>query len=527
MRSGKKNIKFQNRHYLWLIAASMSLIPISGFANDRVTVTGGTIEGTNGADSSIRIFRGVPFAAPPVGQLRWKPPAPVPPWDGVLKADTWGTRCMQGEMFGGPLISREETMGEDCLYLNVWTPAKSPDSKLPVLVVFHGGGFAAGSASEPRTDGEWFARQGIVVVAPNYRLGVFGFLAHPELTAESGGRGSGNYGLLDQVAALEWVHENIAAFGGDPDNVTINGESAGSISVSALMASPLSKHIFHKAIGQSGAYFKSPSGSMALKPLAEKEQDGLRLAQSVGAISLADLRARDADELLDVVMKAGGWGYGPGLDGYFLPKTVAELYAAGKQASIPLLAGWNSSELGMAIALNPEKPTVDSFKAELARQFGDSAAAAAEVYPASSDDETMQSAADLASDLFISYSTWKWIETHIETAGAPVYRYRFDRVMPDDPASRFGAVHAVEIEYAFNTLDSKHAPWRAEDREVARLMATTFANFAKTGDPNGPNVPHWPEFGTSGKVMYFDTEVQAGPEKHRTRYEFLDTLTDD
>jgi len=526
MPSGKEAIKIHFRQFSWVVAVLVSQIPVSGVADDRVAVTGGALEGTTGADSSIRIFKGVPFAAPPVGQLRWRPPAPVLPWKGVRQADTWGTRCMQGEMFGGPLISREETMGEDCLYLNVWAPASKPDSKLPVLVVFHGGGFAAGSASEPRTDGEWYARQGIVVVAPNYRLGVFGFLAHPELTAESGGRGSGNYGMLDQVAALEWVRENIAAFGGDPDNVTVNGESAGSLSLSALMASPLSRDLFHKAIGQSGAYFESPPGGMALKSLADKEQDGVRLAQSVGAITLADLRAQSADKLLDAVMKTGGWGYSPGLDGYFLPQPVAQFYAAGEQANIPLLAGWNSSELGMSIALNPEKPTVVSFKMELAQRFGESAAAAAEVYPASSDDEAMQSAADLASDLFISYSTWKWIEKHIETARAPVYRYRFDRVMPDDPASRFGALHAVEIEYAFNTLDSKQSEWRAEDREIARLMATTFANFVKTGDPNGPDVPQWPEFGTSGMVMYFDSEVRAGPEEHRERYDFLDAWTD-
>jgi para-nitrobenzyl esterase len=431
---------------------------------------------------------------------------------------------MQGEMFGGPLISREETMAEDCLYLNVWAPTKSPDNPLPVLVVFHGGGFAAGSASEPRTDGEWFARQGIVVVAPNYRLGVFGFLAHPELTAESRGQRSGNYGMLDQVAALNWVRDNIAAFGGDPENVTINGESAGSLSVNALMASPLSRNLFHKAIGQSGAFFESPSGSMALKTLAEKEQDGVRFAQSVGAASLADLRARPADELLAAVMKAGGWGYSPGLDNHFLPQAVSAVYAAGEQAKIPLLAGWNSSELGMAVALNPEKPTIASFKAELAKQFGDNAAAAAVVYPASSDDEAMQSAADLASDLFISYSTWKWIEAHVETEQAPVYRYRFDRVLPGDPAGRFGALHAVEIEYAFNTLESKQSAWRSEDREIARLMATAFANFVKTGDPNGPGVPEWPEFGATGRVMYFDADVRGGPEEHRKRYDFLDAM---
>ena len=496
-------------------------------AADPVAVTQGLLEGTSTADSAIQIFRGVPFAAPPIGELRWKPPAPPLPWRGVRKADTWGTRCMQGEMFGGPLVSREKSMGEDCLYLNVWTPTTSPDSRLPVLVVFHGGGFAAGSASEPRTDGEWFARQGIVVVAPNYRLGVFGFLAHPELTAESGGRGSGNYGMLDQVAALEWVRDNIAAFGGDPDNVTINGESAGSASVSALMASPLSKDLLHKAIGQSGAFFAIGTEPMALKTLADNERDGQQFAKSVGAESLAELRARPAEELLAAVMEAGGWGYSPAIDNYFLEEPVATIYAAAEQARIPLLAGWNSSELGMAVALNPEKPTVASFTAELVKHFGDAAKAAAKVYTAASDEEAMQSAADLASDLFISYSTWKWIEAHRETADMPVYRYRFDRVLPDDPASQFGALHAVEIEYAFNTLWSKPAPWQPDDFELARLMATTFANFVKTGDPNGPGVPEWPEFGASGRVLYFDADSGSGPEEHRPRYQFLDSLSGD
>jgi len=490
-----------------------------------VSVTGGLLQGATDPETGIVIYRGVPFAAPPVDTLRWREPQPVPPWQGVRKADTWGARCMQGEMFGGPLVSREETMSEDCLYLNVWTPAKTAAERLPVLVVFHGGGFAAGSGSEPRTDGTWFAQQGIVVVEPNYRLGLFGFMAHPELTAESGGRGSGNYGMLDQVAALRWVQDNIAAFGGDPDNVTINGESAGSMAVSALMASPLSRHLVHKAIGQSGAWFPTPlGGDTSLRPLAEKEQDGVRFAASIGAQSLFELRSRAADELLQAVMKTGGWGYEPGLDNHFLPEAVAAVFMAGKQAPVPLLAGWNSSELGMSVALNPNKPTASSFAARLQEGFGEHAAEAAEVYPASNDEEAMQSAADLASDLFVTYSTWKWIEVHKQTAKAPVYRYRFDRTLPGDPASRFGALHAVEIEYAFNTLNSKKEDWQPADREVASVMATAFAHFVKHGDPNGPGVPPWPEFGKSHEVMYFDATSKSAAEQHRQRYEFLDSL---
>ncbi len=500
------------------------ILPAMVAASDQVKVTAGVLEGTVGTDPSVRVFRGVPFAAPPVGELRWKAPLPVAPWKGVRKADEWGTRCMQGPMFG-PLRSREKAMGEDCLYLNVWTTAKTAKEKRPVLVVFHGGGFAAGSASEARTDGEWFARQGIVVVEPNHRLGVFGFLAHPELSKESAGRGSGNYGMLDQTAALEWVKANVAAFGGDPGNVTVNGESAGSMSVSALMASPLTKHLVHKAIGQSGAFFASPTGGMAEKALADKEQDGVKFAASVGAGSLADLRAKAADDLLAVVMKTGGWGYSPGVDGYFLTEKVSATYAAGKQAKIPLLAGWTSSEMGMAVAMNPQKPTVASFAEQAQKQFGDRAKDALAVYAAANDTEVLQTAADLASDLFISYSTWKWIETHARTAQAPVYRYRFDRVLPEaNGSNRFGASHATDLEYAFNTLDSKPAAWQPEDRQTALTLATAFAHFVKTGSPNGPGVPEWPEFGKTRQVMYVDAVSKTGPEQGRARYEFIDSV---
>jgi len=493
-------------------------------ATDRVKVTGGVLEGTVGTDPAVRVFRGVPFAAPPVGALRWKEPQPVVPWKGVRKADEWGTRCMQGPMFG-PLRTRDKAMGEDCLYLNVWTTAKSAKEKRPVFFVIHGGGFAAGSASEPRTDGEWYAKQGIVVVAANYRLGLFGFMAHPELIKEGGARGAGNYGMLDQVAALRWVKDNIAAFGGDPRNVTVNGESAGSMSVSALMASPLSRDLVHKAIGESGAFFASPSRGLAEKNLTEKGEDGVKFATSIGAGSLADLRAKPAEELLAAVMKTGGWGYGPGIDGYFLPETVKAIYAAGKQAKIPLVAGWTSSEMGMSVAMNPQKPTPTSFKEQLGKQFGPRAEDALKLYPAETDAEALQSAADVASDFFITYSTWKWVEAHLHSAKAPVYRYRFDRVLPEaNGSNRYGAAHAVDIEYAFQALDSKPADWKPEDRKTADTFASSFANFVKTGNPNGPGVPEWPEFGKSRQVMYVDGVSAARAEEHRARYELIDAL---
>jgi para-nitrobenzyl esterase len=493
-------------------------------AADQVEVTGGVIEGTVGTDPAVRLFKGVPFAAPPVGDLRWKAPQPVVPWKDVRKADTWGTRCVQGPVWG-PLRTRDAQMGEDCLYLNVWTTARSAKEKRPVLVVIPGGGFVAGSASEPRTDGEWFAKQGIVVVEANYRLGVLGFLGHPELTREGGPRGSGNYGMLDQAAALLWVKENVAAFGGDPGNVTINGESAGSLAVSAHMVSPLTKDLVHKAIGQSGAFFETPTPGLPQKTVAEKEQDGLKFAAAVGATSLAELRAKPADVLLAEQMKGGGFRFSPGVDAYFMPEKVATLYAAGKQARIPLIAGWTSSELGMSIAMNPQKPTAASFSEELKKRFGDRADAAVRAYAASSDEGLQQAAADVASDFFIAYSTWKWIEVHSRTASAPVYRYRFDRVLPEaNGSNRFGAAHAVDIEYAFNTLDSKKADWQPEDRQVAQTMAQAFAHFVKTGTPNGPGVPEWPEFGKTRQVMYLDGKSAMGPERQRDRYELIDSL---
>jgi para-nitrobenzyl esterase len=507
-----------------LIAVTGALLAAPLQGADRVEVTGGVIEGTVGTDPSVRLFKGVPFAAPPVGELRWRAPQPVVPWKGVRNADEWGTRCVQGPVWG-PLRTRDARMGEDCLYLNVWTTAQGAKENRPVLVVIHGGAFAAGSASEPRTDGEWFAKQGIVVVEANYRLGVLGFLGHPELTREGGRRGSGNYGMLDQVAALHWVEENVAAFGGDPGNVTLNGESAGSLSVSAHMVSPLTKDLVRKAIGQSGAFFPSPNPGLPEKTVAEKEEDGLGFAAAVRATSLAELRALPADVLLAEQMKGGGLRFSPGIDGYFMPEKASSLYAAGKQARIPLLAGWTSSELGMSIAMNPHKPTAASFSEDLKKRFGDRAEAAFLAYGASTDAEAQQAAADLASDLFIAYSTWKWIEVHSRTAQAPVYRYRFDRVLPEPNGSnRFGASHAVDIEYAFHTLDSKKADWQPEDRKTAETMAQAFAHFIKTGTPNGPGVPEWPEFGRTRQVMYLDGTSAAGPERHRSRYELVDSL---
>ena len=338
------------------------------------------------------------------------------------------------------MVFRDE-MSEDCLYLNVWTPAANADEKLPVMFWIHGGGFQAGSASEPRQDGEQLARKGVVVVSANHRLGVFGFLAHAELSKESGRNASGNYGLLDQVAALQWVHDNVAAFGGDPGNVTIFGESAGSFAVSALVVSPLAKGLVHKAIGESGAFFALGGGPLGTRLLAAGEEQGAKFATGLGAADLAALRAKTTDEVLQAALK-GQW-FAPIVDGHVLPKTAAEIYAAGTHNHVPLLAGWNADEIRSSVTLAPVKPTVASFTEQTRKRFGPAADAMLKVYAPTTDAEAIEVAAALASDTFIGYATWKWIQVHAATTKVPVYRFSFDRKIPIAPDTKVNGVVAT------------------------------------------------------------------------------------
>ena len=436
-----------------------SVVGIGGTASAQVKTSAGPVEGTTSADGRVRVFKGIPFAAAPVGEGRWKAPAPVAPWKGVKKVVAFGPRCPQGSIFSD-MIFRDE-MSEDCLYLNVWTPAVKAGEKLPVMFWIHGGGFQAGSASEPRQDGERLARKGVVVVSANHRLGVFGFLAHAELTKESGRNTSGNYGLLDQVAALQWVHDNIGVFGGDPGRVTIFGESAGSFAVSALVVSPLAKGLIHRAIGESGAFFTLGGGPLSTRGRVAAEETGAKFASGLGAADIVALRAETTDEVLQAALK-GQW-FSPIVDGYVLPKTAAEIYAAGGQNAVPLLAGWNADEIRSSVTLAPVKPTVASFTEQARKRFGAAADAILKAYAPSTDAEAIEAAAALASDTFIGYATWKWIQVHAATR-APVYRYSFDRKIPIPPdtkvngqvatAADIGARHAGEIEYVFGQLDS-------------------------------------------------------------------------
>jgi len=526
----------------WRMATIVFLasLAMTTVAAAQVKTTGGLVKGTTSTDGRIHAFKGIPFAAAPVGELRWKEPRPAPPWDGVRDAAEFGSQCVQGQIFGD--ITFPKPASEDCLNLNIWTPAAAASDRLPVMVWIHGGGFQAGAGREPRHDGEALARKGVVVVTINYRLGIFGFFSHPELTKESGRNASGNYGMLDQVAALSWVQENIAAFGGNPQNVTIFGESAGSFAVSALMASPLAVGLFHRAIGESGAYFSAGNGTLALQPLATTEQQGAKFAASLGAGlasspdagSLAALRAKSGEELLSAALKTQPW-FSPNVDGYFLREDVYTTFAAGKQAHVPLLAGWNADEVRGGVVLAKQKPTASTFTADTRKRFGDQADAILKAYPATTDLEALESAAALASDVFIGHVTWKWIEMHSQTGGAAVYRYSFDRKIPVAPDTKvngvaatsrdIGARHAGEIEYVFGTLDSiRGVTWEPSDRKLSDAIVGYWANFARSGDPNGPGLATWPRYDAGGRVQHLDETIRDAADSLRPRYLALDTF---
>ena len=426
------------------------------------------------------------------------------------------------------MIFRDGGESEDCLTLNVWTPAKNGHAKLPVMVWIYGGGFNTGGTSEARQDGENLAHKGVLVVSMNYRLGIFGFYAHSGLAAESPHHAAGNYGLMDQTAALRWVQRNISAFGGDPNNVTIFGESAGSISVSAQMASPLARGLFAHAIGESGGAFFTLA-PLAPQPLEFVEEKDEAFAQEAfGTNSLASLRAIGASDLVKAAMRKSPDipRFSPDVDGLFLPESVPDIYAAGKQAHVPLLAGWNRDEASGTVLNAPAKPSVASLRTMAEKQFGPEADEFLKVYAAGNDGEALRVAEDFAGDTFISYSTWAWLEAHVNTGQSQVYRYHFELGSPGDPnhPADLGAFHSDDIEYVFGNLDSrKGASWRPEDRKLSELMQTYWTNFAKTGNPNSPGLPVWPAYDGSGNwpVMHLNTDSAAAPDRHRDRYLLL------
>ena len=509
----------------------------------QITTTNGVIEGEFDIKTNIQSFKGIPFAQPPVGNLRWKTPQPVTNWTGIKQTKKFGPRAVQSNIFGD-MSHRSDGISEDCLYLNVWSPAKSSDEKLPVLVYFYGGGFAAGDGSEYRYDGENMAKKGIVTLTVNYRLGIFGFFSHPELTKESPNHASGNYGFLDQNAALKWVQANISKFGGDPKRVTIAGESAGSISVSVQMASPLSKNLIAGAIGESGA---SIYPTLAPIPLAEAEKTGLEFGQKIGAKSLKDLRAMST---LELYQKSSGTSMGvfkSTIDGYFMPKSLPEIFETKQQAMVPLLLGWNSEEMTYLALTMGKGLTNESYAAKIKELYGDKAEEVLKLYPSGTPEVTEQSATDLAGDRFIAYSTWKWFDLHRKNSSQPVYRYYFskprpemrdkdlesglaggvikkDKNAPKAPKPK-GAVHSAEIEYAMGNLATNiDYAWTEDDYKVSETMMNYFANFIKSGNPNGKKLPVWPmaKDEKNPEIMVIDIESKATKAENDARYLFLE-----
>jgi len=472
-----------------LIATAVFALGTAHAAIEDARLDAGQISGTTTASPDVRVFKGIPFAAPPVGDLRWRAPKPVAHWDGVRKADEFGPVCMQGG---------QQKMSEDCLYLNVWTGAKSAGEKRPVMVWIYGGGYNGGSGSQPMYDGEALAKKGAVVVTLNYRLGVFGFFSYPELTKESDRRGAANFGVMDSIAALQWVQKNIAAFGGDPKRVTVFGESAGAGLVANLMTVPQAKGLFERAIGESSAW--STATIARLNTLSEAEQAGVKFAEGLGANSLAELRAKPAD----VVLKAGR-GVGPVVDGWLIPEDPGKVFAEGKQIEVPVLTGSNRDE---SFGGNP--PSAEEFIEQARKRFGDLADAYLKLYPATSDEQARESAFYSGRDE-MAFVMRNWARLASKPGKTKSYVYYFTEQPPRlanargpfAPTVHGSATHVSEILYVFNHLDGSRT-WTDADRDVADRMSSYWVNFAANGDPNAKGLAKWPVYdGKEKTAMVF------------------------
>ena len=481
--------------YRSILFSAMAALSLAAAAEKPVRVTGGQVSGVPGKDRSVTVFKGIPFAAPPVLDQRWQVPGPVVAWKGVRKADTFGASCIQTivqerKPWTYEFMTHGE-ISEDCLFLNVWTAAKSAKERRPVFVYIYGGAFSEGSGAVPAYDGEGLARKGLVVVTFNYRVGVLGFLAHPELSREAGTKVSGNYGLHDQVAALRWVRDNIAAFGGDPLRVTIAGQSAGGMSVHSLIASPLAKGLFHRAIVQSGGSSVGGGGiSLGSRTLAAAEGDGKKFADAKGVQSIADLRAMSWQKLTEVVPAAAdGRGgtpmmrFSPIVDGVLVPAPVREIVAQGKHNDVPTLTGVNAGELGGL--MGSQAPiTAAAFVTRTRQRYGAMADEFLKLYPAETDELAAAAQTQSSRDQAL-VSMCLWAVERAKTSKSRTFTYLWDHALPGPDAARFGAFHSSEVPYVLNTLYMSDRPFAEIDRKIAEMMSSYWANFAAAGDPNG------------------------------------------
>jgi para-nitrobenzyl esterase len=492
-----------------ILIFSLATLTLTAGISEPVKTESGQLSGVAGTSPEVRVYKGIPYAAPPVGDLRWKTPKPAAKWDGVRKADRFSATCMQtGYPEGSPYRSADaDNISEDCLYLNIWTGANDATERRPVMVWIHGGALTKGSGATPTYDGENFAKKGVVLVTINYRLGVFGYFAHPELTKESDRNASGNYGFLDQVAALEWVQRNIEKFGGDTKRVTIFGESAGSWSINVLVASPLAKGLFQRAIGESGANFAR------VESLAAAEQTGVKFATSVGAKSIAELRAKPAAELLKAERGASG-----NVDGYFLPTEVYTIFASGKQNDVPTLIGSNANE---GTAFTPPSVKAAAFEAQAKSRYGDKADAFLKIYPAKTDEQAHDSAAEAMRDQTFGWEMRTWARMQTKTGKYKVYLYYFRKVPPGPFGAKMGAYHASEISYVFGNLSTQYAV--EEDRTLSGIMQSYWVNFATKGDPNGRALPKWPYYQEKTDVaMGLSDKMETTIVPNKAALDFLD-----
>lgn len=489
-----------------------------------VKVDGGLVSGTPAKDAKVFAFKGIPFAAPPVGSRRWAAPASVKPWNGVRAGDQFGASCIQNivterKPWTYEFMAHNE-VSEDCLYLNVWTAAQAASEKSPVYVFIYGGGFQEGSTAVPVYDGEGLARKGLVVVTMNYRVGLLGFLALPELSKESGHNASGNYGLLDQIAALRWVRKNIAAFGGDPDRVTIAGQSAGGTSVHILTASPLAKGLFERAVVESGG---SSIGGGGSSTLAQAEAEGQKFAEAKGAKSLAELRAMSWQKLAEPLPAgSGSLRFRPILDGYVQPMTVRETIQKGMQNDVATLTGVNLGELG-GIGGAAAAVTAEGFRAQAQKRYGDLADEFLRLYPAADDEQARASQAASARDQAL-VSLYLWSRERAKTAKTPAYLYLWDHALPGPDAARFGAFHTSEVPYALNTLSMSSRPFVDADWKMADMLSSYWANFAKTGNPNGGGLPDWEPAGEAHEIMELGDKTGPIAPADKARFAFFEKV---
>ncbi len=479
--------------------------------NGAVKVETGLLEGTT-ISSGIRVFKGIPYAAPPVGDFRWKAPQPPAKWDGVRKADKFSDSCMQALGRSRNPWTKEfmvqNEASEDCLCLNVWTGAKNANEKRPVLVWIHGGAFYEGSGEIITYDGEELAKKGLIVVTINYRLGIFGFYTHPELTKESPQHSSGNYGLLDIVASLQWINKNIAAFGGDPNRVTIAGQSAGAAAVHALTASPLAKGLFHRAIAESGS-----GVGRRTRDLNESEKDGVKWAETKVAHTLKELRAKPAADLM------GGARFSPVVDGWFLPADTAVIFAQGKQNDVPIMTGLTADEGSAAPTYGKIK--FDEFTKQSQQKFSNQAEEFLKLYPSNDQTQSGLSQKQSARDQGL-ISMHLWASERAKTSKAKAYTYFFTRGIPWPEHPEYAAFHTSDVPYFFATLKYLNRPWEAIDRQLSETVSNYWVNFAKTGNPNGKGLPNWTAFDAAQSVtMQLGEKIGAQPVAEKEKLAFF------